>query len=146
MQSNFDNQFDDHGLIAEINMIPLIDVALVLLIIFMVLTPFLVSSHIQVELPKASSSVTTDSNPSVLEVYVAKDGSINIKGRTITIEKLDDTIKVLTTKPKLDTVLIKADKESKFENIVAVMDSAKKNGLRRLGVCVKKTDGKIKSK
>ena len=88
----------------------------------------------------SASSITTDSNSGVLEVYVAKDGSINIRGRIITIEKLDDTIKALTTNSKLDTVLVTADKETKLENIAAVTDSARKNGLLKLSISTKKTD------
>jgi biopolymer transport protein ExbD len=52
-------QDDEFGIVAEINMVPLIDVALVLLIIFMVMTPILIQSQIKVNLPEAGASEST---------------------------------------------------------------------------------------
>src|SRR5258708_36103676 len=63
-------------LMSEINMIPLIDVSLVLLIIFMVVTPFLVSSQIKINLPKAVSGIPADAEP--VKIQVTKERNFYI--------------------------------------------------------------------
>ncbi len=70
------------GIISEINMIPLIDVMLIILIIFMIITPFFINSHIQVNLPKTSSA------PQTVSSNTDKIIKITIKRIKITLAKL----------------------------------------------------------
>ncbi|OGS21104.1 MAG: hypothetical protein A2252_05575 [Elusimicrobia bacterium RIFOXYA2_FULL_39_19] len=123
---------------AEINMIPFIDIALVLLIIFMVITPILVQSVLRVNLPKASTSVP--SSEQVLEVQIEKDGTILLKGRTISKESLESTLVAYLSNSGKNSVLIQADKETPFDYVVYVMDIAKKAGANKLGVAVKSSE------
>ena len=73
--------------VAEINMIPLIDISLILLIIFMVITPFLVQSQIQVNLPKASTG-TKGGDEEVLKVRLAADGTMTVDGKRVKYSRL----------------------------------------------------------
>lgn len=126
---------DDFGIQAEINMIPLIDVALVLLIIFMVMTPILVRSQLQVNLPKASTVESTPPGTPV-EVQVTKTGAILLDGKPVRDDQLDAALKAALPNPSEGTVVVQADGAVAFEYVVKVMDAAKKLGVTKLAVGV----------
>ena len=127
---------NDFGIMAEINMIPLIDVALVLLIIFMVLTPILVRSQIQVNLPGAKS-VTPTPEQRTLNVQVSKDGQIYVADKAVLPDALEAALRGQIPTPADQTVVIEADKQVAFEHVVKVMDTVKKIGVTKMGVAVK---------
>ena len=66
---------------ADINMIPLIDVALVLLIIFMVISPILVESQLRVNLPHVTSVSSAEEHP--IKIEIAQDGTLALEGKII---------------------------------------------------------------
>src|SRR4029078_9486397 len=76
-----------HGPIVDINMVPLIDVSLVLLIIFMVMTPFLVQQQIKINLPKAVSGHETPDRPVV--VVLDKDGGVRVNDKSVAVSMLE---------------------------------------------------------
>jgi biopolymer transport protein TolR len=125
-----------YQILSEINMVPFIDVVLVLLIIFMVMTPFLVESQIKVNLPtgKAPETVNPDDKP--VRVQIQADGSIYIDGKKTAKDAIEKTLTGKLFEPKKQAVLIEADKSVQFENVVLVMGSAKKLGVTRIGVGV----------
>lgn len=123
-------------IIADINMIPLIDVSLILLIIFMVITPFLVQSQIQVSLPKASTGVK-GGDENVLKVQLGADGSVAVDGRSIKFQRLEKELILRFEKSYKKTVLVEADKSVPVERVVAVFDAAKKLGAGKIGIAVK---------
>ena len=127
---------DELGIVAEINMIPLIDVALVLLIIFMVLTPILVRSQIQVNLPGAKT-VTPTPEQRTLNVQVSKEGQIYVAGQAVLPDALEASLRGQIPTPADQTVVIEADKQVAFEHVVKVMDTVKKIGVTKMGVAVK---------
>jgi biopolymer transport protein ExbD len=124
------------GIIAEINMIPLIDVSLILLIIFMVITPFLVQSQIQVNLPKASTGVK-GGEENVLKVQLAADGAMTLDGRRVRFQNLDKELRLRLGQSHQKTVLVEADKTVPVERVVAVFDAARKLGAGKIGIAVK---------
>ena len=124
------------GIIAEINMIPLIDVSLILLIIFMVITPFLVQSQLQVNLPKASTGVKGGSEE-VLKVQLAADGQMTVDGRPVRFSRLEKELLLRFSKSYKKTVLVEADKSVPVERVVTVLDIAKKLGAGKIGIAVK---------
>src|ERR1700690_3749048 len=81
------------GPIAEINMIPLIDVSLVLLIIFMVMTPFLVQQQVSVNLPKSVAGNESPDRPII--VSIQKQGELSLNGKAISISTLESALKPL---------------------------------------------------
>lgn len=123
------------------NMIPLIDISLILLIIFMVITPFLVQSQIAVSLPKASSG-TKGADEGVLKVQLAADGSMAVDGKPVRFQRLEKELILRFAKAYKKTLLVEADKTVPVERVVAVLDIAKKLGAGKIGIAVKPDDGK----
>jgi biopolymer transport protein ExbD len=126
-----------HKLIAEINMIPFIDVSLVLLIIFMVMTPFLVKSQLKVNLPKAESAEQAADERDTIDVQVDKDGAISVNGQTVAPDAVEAALRNVLLDVENQPVVIHADREVPFQAVVTVMDAAKKLGVAKLGVGVK---------
>jgi len=124
--------------ISEINMVPFIDVMLVLLIIFMVSAPLITTGV--VDLP--SMGKAKQRPPSVIEVIVGTDEQIKIR-----VDKTDPqptTIKALAARVgelqggRADVpVIIAGDKSVRYESIVKVMDTLQKAGVQRVGLAVK---------
>ncbi len=123
--------------INEINMVPFIDVMLVLLIIFMVTAPLISPSVI--ELPsvgKAKQSVDQ-----VIQVIISKDESLQIKtsaeGRSVVLGALAAQVKLAQAgKAAIVPVVISADKSVKYEAVVKVMDTLQRAGVQRVGLSV----------
>ena len=129
---------DRYRIMAEINMVPLIDIALVLLIIFMVMTPILVSSQIKLNLPGASTG--KDSKEKTVEVQIDKAGQMHMNGKVVSDEMIKDMIKGATANPSGDRhgLLISCDKEAMFGKAVTVMDIARQVGVQKMSIAVKR--------
>lgn len=125
--------------IVELNMIPLIDVALILVIIFMVLTPILVQSQLTVKLPKAESGSPADSDGTV-NVQIGRGGAVTVDGTAVRWEKLERELTLRLPKAAQKTLLVQADKSVPVEKVVAVLDTAKKLGVGKLGIGVVPND------
>lgn len=121
-------------LMSDINMIPFIDVSLVLLIIFMVVTPLLVTSQIKVNLPKAVSGIPPDSNPIKIQITAKKNFYIN--DQAVLSKDLASILRSMFTGEEKPVVLIEADASVPFRYIIMAMDSAKSQGAHKLGVAV----------
>ena len=124
-----------YRIMADINMIPLIDVALVLLIIFMVVTPMLVKSEIKINLPKAGSATKRPADEMLL-VQVSREGTVLIHGHSVSPDLLPAMLKREVTSPETQPVVIEADKDVPFEHVVQVMDAAKRVGVQKVSVGV----------
>ena len=127
------------GIIADINMIPLIDVSLILLIIFMVITPFLVQSQIQVNLPKASEA-SRGADENVITIQLAANGSMTVEGKSVKFEKLARELTLRLSKSYKKTVLVQADRTVSIERVVTALDIAKKLGASKVGIGVSPMD------
>ena len=123
-----------HGPIVEINMIPLIDVSLVLLIIFMVMTPFLVQQQVSVHLPKSASGHESPDRPII--VLIQKEGDLSLNGHAVSISTLESELKPLLGAKRDRPVMIQADKDIALQKVVSVMDIAKKLQVAKLGISV----------
>ncbi len=132
------------GPMHEINIVPYVDVMLVLLVIFMVTAPLVTPSVI--ELP----SVDKASQPRVvpLEVFVkaadqglvvrSRDGSgAIVSERTVTKSELPAAIKDARGKNAELSVLVGGDKNARYESVLQVMDELRKQGVSRVGLQVK---------
>jgi biopolymer transport protein TolR len=129
--------------ISEINMVPFIDVMLVLLIIFMVTAPLITPSMIS--LPKVGKAPSQPQNP--VQILIGKDEKIQIKLKTDTtpsnistvvadILKLEPNVKAAMPGLQTVPVVISADKSIKYETVVQVMDKLQKAGVSRIGLSV----------
>jgi len=126
-----------YQVMAEINMIPLIDVALVLLIIFMVMTPFLIKSQIKINLPKAKLKETMPRPDQILTIQVDSSGGIFIDGQNVVRETLENRLRGRISDPQNQPVMIEADQDVKFQHVVTVMDAVKRIGVTKLAINVK---------
>lgn len=131
-----------HRIMAEINMIPFIDIALVLLIIFMVMTPFLVRSQLKLNLPRSRAAEEDVPRNRPLQVQIDKAGTPYMDGQPVPADMLEGRLRQALSDPKSQPVVIEADKDVPFQHVVTVMDAAKGIGATRLAVCVKKTENK----
>ena len=126
---------DDAEPLAEINMVPLIDVILVLLIIFMVTAPLLTHA-VKVDLPKASSTVS-EPRPDAIELSIDRDGQAFWNGQAVDAHALEtrlgetaSTARSTGTPPELR---LRADRQTPYEKVAQVMSAASRHGLTRLG-------------
>jgi biopolymer transport protein TolR len=121
------------GVKAEPNVVPMIDVMLVLLIIFMVVTPALAQGF-KATPPEGINIKTHPEEDSDQVLGVAVDGSFWLNKRPIAEDTLDETIKRIYDARTVDKILyIKADKDLKFKFVAKAMDIAAKNGVRVVG-------------
>jgi biopolymer transport protein ExbD len=116
---------------SEINVVPLVDVMLVLLVIFIITAPLLTHS-VKVDLPKASSSPNI-TQPDHIEFALREDATLYWNGEPVTMDQLAPRFAV-TAKESPDIELhIRADKHVHYEHVARVMSMAAKAGLVRIG-------------
>ena len=124
-----------NGMFAEINMIPLIDIALILLIIMMVITPMLVQSQLSVKLPKSSQGQSTPPGQAV-EVTINKAGRVALNGRVIRSGELERELTLVLSRSSEKTVVVQADRGVPIQSVVEVLDVGRKLGVGKLGIGV----------
>lgn len=120
---------------AEINMVPFIDITLILLIIFMVMSPLLVQMQLTVDLPK-SKAINTQAEDDVIRIEVQKNGSITVMNKNLTLKNLERELILRMGKANKKTILVQADKDVPIQQVVDVFDVAKKLGAAKLGIGV----------
>lgn len=120
---------------AEINMVPFIDITLILLIIFMVMSPMLVQMQMTVDLPK-SQAINTQAEDDVIRIEVQKDGTISVMNKKLTPKNLERELILRMGKASKKTILVQADKDVPIQQVVDVFDIAKKLGAAKLGIGV----------
>ncbi|MCS6785816.1 MAG: protein TolR [Thiobacillaceae bacterium] len=126
--------------INQINVVPYIDVMLVLLVIFMVTAPFINPS--QVELPSVGKAGQAPAAP--LEVVVRADGSLLLRDRAeqgheelIDPARLVHTVRARLARQPRQPVVISADKSVRYEAVMQVMDGLQRAGAARVGLLVR---------
>ena len=132
------NRMQTRGIMGEINMVPFIDITLILLIIFMVMTPFIVQSQISVDLP-SSTAVNTITEDNVIRVEITKKGQIKVMDKEIPLSGLQEELTLLLGRAHEKTILVQADKEVPVQQVVTVFDTVKKLGAAKLGIGVVET-------
>lgn len=126
--------------INQINVVPYIDVMLVLLVIFMVTAPFI--NPTQVELPSVSKSTAAPVAP--LEVQVREDGALMLRdrgtgeaGEVVAEDRLSSAIQARRQINPQQAVVISADRNVRYERVMGVMDALQTLGVPRVGLLVK---------
>jgi biopolymer transport protein TolR len=127
---------DDGGMISGINVTPLVDITLVLLIIFMVTATYIVRQAIQVDLPRAANA--GESTGTTLAVMLTKDGDIYLDGRKTDETGLRDAARAAADKDKDTRVIISADKNSLHGAVVHVLDLIKGEGIAKFAINIEK--------
>ncbi len=125
--------------ISEINMVPFIDVMLVLLIIFMVSAPLITTGV--VDLPTVGKSKQRPEH--VVELIVGKDERVRIRldskdeGKPVSLDKIAARVRDLQAGNANTPVVISADQSIKYQTVVEVMNRLQKAGVQRVGLSVK---------
>lgn len=127
----FATDSQDDEIISEINMTPLVDVMLVLLIIFMITMPVLTQT-VLVELPQASAEPTT-TTPDSIAISVLRDGSVQWNSEVITAEQLQHKLAQLAQLPQQPPLQLMADKAVEYQHVLNVMAMAQQLGITQLG-------------
>jgi len=133
---------DSGGPMSEINVTPLVDVMLVLLIIFMITAP-LMSHKIKVELPQANLDHRDEKIPPAppVTVTIKEDGELYWNDAPITKELLESQLSVEAQKTPQPAVNLRGDKTTKYRSIREVVDMAQAQGIRKVGyVATKERD------
>ena len=122
---------DDDGPMAEINMIPLIDVMLVLLVIFIVTAPLLTHA-VKIDLPRASSQVNEAKRENI-HLSIDATGTIYWNGEQVESDDLHARMAASAALEPQPELHIRADGELAYKQVVSVMSDASKAGLSRIG-------------
>ncbi len=133
------NSQQQHSAKAEINVVPLVDVMLVLLVIFIITAPLLTHS-VKIDLPKASSTPNI-TKPDHIELAIREDGSLYWNGELVPKASLPERFAIEAKKDPQPEVHIKADKLTHYENVAMVMSDAAKTGLVKIGFVTDPTLG-----
>lgn len=127
---------DDNEAIAEINVVPLVDIILVVLIIFMVTAPMFMKPTINVNLPKAASGEQTA--PSKLNIALTADGRINLNGTFVDEEAVRARATEEVGKNVEVQAIISADKDVPHGKVVGLLDIVKGSGVKKFAISIDK--------
>ncbi len=125
------------GIIAEINVTPLVDIMLVLLIIFMLTANLIAKQAIEVELPRASQS--TSLNPTTLAITLTRDGSLFLNGKPTTPVALREAVQGSVAKDPKTQAIISGDKSVSHGRVVWVLDVVKSLGVASFAIQIDPT-------
>lgn len=121
------------GLTSEINVTPLVDVCLVLLIIFMVVTPML-QKGIPVLLPKTDNPEKTPDTEKQLQVSVKEDGTIFLGPNVIRKEQLESMLKEIHERTPDREIAVKGDKRVRYGDVMMVLRACREVGFQDVGL------------
>jgi biopolymer transport protein ExbD len=131
------NGGNDSGTMAEINVIPLVDIILVVLIIFMVAAPLVMKPKIDINLPK-STTAREEKDKSPLRVVLGKQGEIFLNNNPVTLDGLrEESKKIISLHPDTAALLV-ADKEATLQMVTDLVDAVKSGGVKKVAFSIEK--------
>ncbi|MEE2788886.1 MAG: biopolymer transporter ExbD [Myxococcota bacterium] len=133
-------QSDDDDGIVDINVTPLVDVMLVLLIIFMVASTYIVKPSIEVELPKAATG--GDSLDTTVSLVISQDGKLFLNGEPTTEDAIALRCKTVSKADPKAQAIIAADKKTPHGQVVRIIDLVRRNGVLKFAINIDPTEVK----
>ena len=127
---SFDNKSSSNA-VSEINMVPLIDVMLVLLVIFIITAPLL-SHSIKINVPQASSE-PVQQDPKVVDFAVDADGALFWNEQAVSLEQIPALMAAEAALDPQPEIRLRADLDTRYEVLAQVMSMARQAGLKRIG-------------
>lgn len=126
------SQRSGHTAMAELNVTPLLDLAFVLLIIFIITTPLL-ESHIPLELPVASQSKSQPVDPkSIRTISIDKTGQVYFESKPVDLPVLEQELAAFRRDRPDAAVVVRADKSLRYQQVVDVMDIIQRVQISRM--------------
>jgi len=119
----------------SINVVPFIDIMLVLLVIVLTTASFIQTGVIKLDLPDSSAKALKEKPPKELKISIKKDGEIFFDKTKVAKEDLE---KLLLEHKKDTPISLYCDKEAQFDKFVFLLDILKKNSYENLGIVTKK--------
>jgi biopolymer transport protein ExbD len=133
MAGGFGSSSDD-DVISGINVTPLVDVVLVLLIIFLITAPVLYQSAIKVQLPKAKTGDQADKGP--LNFTLSKEGKLSWDKDLIDWDTLIQRLSAMGEQAAKETAIISADEATPHGTVIKLMDALRQAGMTRFALNV----------
>ena len=142
MAMNVNNNHDgDDQIMAEVNLTPLIDIMLVLLIIFMVTSTAALESGLDIELPK--TSITNEKKQDeILIITLSKDGKVALQGKFVDDDKLSTEMVAKLAELKTESVILEGDTQAFLGKAVEIMDIAKSAGAKNFSIAAEEDPSK----
>jgi len=129
------------GAVSDINVTPLVDVMLVLLIIFMVITPML-QKGVSVDMARVNNPrlMQAAEKEDATTLAITRDGTIYMNSDKITADKITAKVKDRVEDKLNKTVYVKSDARAKYGDVVAVVDAVRAAGVDAVGLLTEKTE------
>ncbi|AUN98394.1 biopolymer transporter ExbD [Bacteriovorax stolpii] len=142
MAMNVNNNNDgDDNIMAEVNLTPLIDIMLVLLIIFMVTSTAALESGLDIELPK--TAITNEKKQDeILIITLNKEGKVALQGKYVEEAKLAEEMVAKLAELKTESVILEGDTQAFLGKAVEIMDIAKSAGAKNFSIAAEEDASK----
>jgi biopolymer transport protein TolR len=127
----------DSTTIAQINVTPLVDVMLVLLVIFMVTAP-IIQQGVQVNLPQAKAAAIPGTEQ-LLVVSIAKNGKIYLNDNVMTLDELGSRMRAIRANEAEKQVYVRADQDVRYGLVMKTIAELKQAGIERVGMVTRPT-------
>jgi len=125
---------------AEINIIPLVDVVLVLLIIFMATTAFVKEAGLNMRLPAAKTTEAQPETTNDINVALTRDGKIYLDAQPSSEAAIQAVMIARAQKNKETRVIVKGDEQVQYQRVMKVIDMAKQAGLPKVSLATQLTE------
>ena len=125
------DNFDE--IVSEINIVPLVDISLVLLIIFMVTANYIMTSSLTIDIPQASHAKQIQPADTVT-ISVSREGPVYVDNKLVTSAELGKRMKAKFQENPGIAVIISADRNVNFKNVVNILDLLSEIGISRLNI------------
>lgn len=124
---------DDDAIVSDINMTPLIDIMLVLLVVFMVSSSVALESGMDIELPKTALT-NQKKEAEILVISLSKDGHVAVHGKQVKTEEISRKIASSLAELKTDSVILEGDTSANLGKAIELMDMAKVAGAKNFSI------------
>ena len=121
------------SMVAEINVTPLVDVMLVLLVIFMVSAP-LISQPLNATLPQRQSHNNDTPRPLQMQLEVMDDGSYRLDGRLVSRQQLGENLREAAISDERVVLTLRATSNADYQSMAAALAEARENGIAHIGM------------
>lgn len=122
---------DDEAMMSDINVTPLVDVMLVLLVIFILTVPML-THGVKLELPRATDKPQVI-KPDTVEISVTADGVLHWDRQTVDTKQLEAMLQTAAARQPQPEIYIRGDRKAAYEQVIQVMAAVQRAGILKLG-------------